>query len=300
VTQILSRKLEPSAVVDGRLRTPLYHQIYLILRDKIRDEVYPDGAPLPSELQLMRQYGVSRITAKRALDELAADGLVVRARGRGTRVRFSPPAPPIRASVEGLLENLLTMGLKTEVVLLDFDYVPATPDVAAALECAPGKIVQRAVRIRTIKGEPFSHLTTHVPETIGRSYSRHDLASKPLLSLLERMGVEVSRAEQTISAKLADAQVATHLGVEVGSALLKISRVVRDQAGRPVEFITGLYRPDRYHYTMQLSRIHDQARNVWSAVDTKTQGRGPRRGRRSRQAATPGGVGFKLSREQPS
>jgi GntR family transcriptional regulator len=292
VTQPLSRKPDFSAIVDSRLPTPLYHQIYLILRDKIRDEVYADGAALPSEQQLMAQYGVSRITAKRALDELAADGLVVRARGRGTRVRFSPPAPPIRASVEGLLENLLTMGLKTEVVLLDFDYVPATPEVAAALECAAGKTVQRAVRVRRIKGEPFSHLTTHVPEAIGRTYSRSDLASKPLLSLLERMGVEVSRAEQTISAKLADAQVATHLGVDIGSALLKISRVVRDQSGRPVEFITGLYRPDRYQYTMQLSRIQDQARNVWSAVDTRAPGRGPRRRRRARSSAAPEGVGI--------
>jgi GntR family transcriptional regulator len=293
--------MELGAVVDSRLPTPLYHQIYLILRDKIRDEVYGNGASLPSELELMRQYGVSRITAKRALDELAADGLVVRARGRGTRVRFDPPAPPIRASVEGLLENLLTMGLQTEVALLEFDYVPAAPDVAAALECPPGTVVQRAVRIRRIKGEPFSHLTTYVPESIGRSYSRHDLASKPLLALLERMGVEVSRAEQTISAKLADAQVARLLGVEVGSALLRISRVVRDQSGRPVEFITGLYRPDRYQYTMQLSRIQDQARNVWSAVDTHTRGGGHRRRRRTRTTASRKAVGHQPNREeQPS
>jgi GntR family transcriptional regulator len=300
MTQTLSRLPDPGAIVDGRLPTPLYHQIYLILRDMIRDEFYADGAALPSEQQLMRQYGVSRITAKRALDELAADGLVVRARGRGTRVRFSPPAPPIRASVEGLLENLLTMGLKTEVVLLDFDYVPAAPDVAAALECPASTVVQRAVRVRRIKGEPFSHLTTYVPEAIGRSYSRHDLASKPLLSLLERMGVEVSRADQTISAKLADGQIAPHLDVEVGSALLKITRVVRDQSGRPVEYITGLYRPDRYQYTMQLSRIQDQARNVWSAVDSRAPGANSRRGRRSRGNASRGGVGFKQSREQSS
>jgi GntR family transcriptional regulator len=291
---------EPSAAVDGRRPTPLYHQIYLILRDQIRDAVYANGAPLPSEQELMRQYGVSRITAKRALDELAADGLVVRARGRGTHVQFTPPAPPIRASVDGLLENLLAMGLKTEVALLDFDYVAAAADVAAALECPAGAVVQRAVRVRRIKGEPFSHLTTFVPEAIGRSYSRHDLASKPLLSLLERMGVEVSRADQTISAKLADSQVAPHLEVEIGSALLKITRVVRDQSGRPVEFITALYRPDRYQYTMQLSRIQDQARNVWSAVDSGATGAGTRRGRRSRGNASRGGVGLKLSREQSS
>lgn len=266
----LRNNAENGSIVDNRLPTPLYHQIYLILRDKIQDQSYGADAALPSEQQLMSQYGVSRITAKRALNELAAEGLVVRARGRGTRVSYTPSETPMRASVEGLLENLLTMGLKTEVVLLDFDYVLAAPDVAAALECPVGQLVQRALRVRRIKGEPFSHLTTYVPEAIGRSYSRRDLASKPLLVLLERSGVVVSHAEQVITAKLADTQVAPVLGVEVGSALLKITRVVRDQRSRPVEFITGLYRPDRYQYAMSLSRVQGDAHNLWSTAESRS------------------------------
>src|SRR6185437_10203218 len=91
-----------------------------------------------------------------------------------------------------------------------------------------------------------------------------DLASKPLLSLLERSGVRVSQAEQVISAKLADMQVAPHLDVEIGSALLKVTRIVRDQRRTPVEFITGLYRPDRYQYAMSLSRVQEHRRNLWS------------------------------------
>jgi GntR family transcriptional regulator len=260
------RKVE-SMIVDGRLPTPLYHQIYLILRDKICDGSYANDDLLPSEHELARQYAVSRITAKRALDELALGGLAVRARGRGTRVQFAAPLPPVRASVEGLLENLLMMGLKTEVELLDFAYQPATPEVAAALDCGIGEAVQRAVRLRHIKGEPFSHLTTHVPEAIGRSYSRRDLASKPLLTLLERSGVIVGRAEQVISATLADTQVGPLLRVAVGSALLRITRIVYDQASLPVEFITGLYRPDRYQYKMMLSRIRGETRNLWSAAE---------------------------------
>lgn len=259
-----NRNLEASATVDGRLPTPLYHQIYLILRDQIADGSAGADTTLPGEQELMRLYGVSRITAKRALDELAAEGLVVRERGRGTRVNAAPPAPPLRASIEGLLENLLVMGRKTKVTLLDFAYVRANAETANALTCPVGETVQRAVRVRSIDGEPFSSLVTHVPEAIGRTFTRRDLASKPLLTLLERSGLRVTRAEQVISAKLADAQVATHLGVEVGSALLKITRVVRDQRERPVEFITGLYRPDRYQYAMSLSRVQERRRNLWS------------------------------------
>lgn len=249
--------------VDPRLPTPLYHQIYLILREQIADGSIGSDTNVPGEQELTRLFGVSRITAKRALDELAAEGLVVRERGRGTRVRSAPPTPPFRASVEGLLENLLVMGLKTKVVLLEFGYGGAPAEAAAALGSAIGQTVQRAVRVRHIDGAPFSHLTTFVPEAIGRTYSRRDLASRPLLSLLERSGVRVSRADQVISAKLADAQVARHLEVAVGSALLKITRIVRDQRGRPVEFITGLYRPDRYQYAMSLSRVQDRNQALW-------------------------------------
>ena len=249
--------------VDPRLATPLYHQIYLILREQIAEGSIGSNSTVPGEQELTRLYGVSRVTAKRALDELAAEGLVVRERGRGTRVSSAPPTPPFRAPIEGLLENLLVMGLKTKVVLLEFGYVGAPAEAAAALGCGIGQTVQRATRVRHIDGAPFSHLTTFVPEAIGRTYTRRDLASRPLLSLLEHSGVRVTRADQVISAKLADAQVAQRLSVEVGSALLKITRIVRDQRGRPVEHITGLYRPDRYQYAMSLSRVQDRSQALW-------------------------------------
>lgn len=250
--------------VDDRLPTPLYHQIYLILRDKIAGGAYRTGDVLPSEEGTARQFGVSRITAKRALNELADAGYVVRERGRGTRVVYVTPTAPVRANVEGLLENLMAMGLKTEVTLFEFGYVAPDEAVAQALQCSAGEKVQRAVRVRRLEGKPFSYLTTHVPEDVGRSFGREDLASTALLTLLERCGVEVSRAEQTITATLADAAVASRLMVDLGSPLLRITRIVYDQQDRPVEYIVGLYRPDRYQYRMALSRVQTDWANAWS------------------------------------
>jgi GntR family transcriptional regulator len=250
--------------IDARQPTPLYHQIYTILRDEIINGGYANGAILPSELELTHAYGVSRVTAKRALNELAADGLVSRERGRGTVVRYEAATAPVQSSVEGLLENLLQMGLKTSVRLISFDYIPASERVARALGCDAGEEVQRAVRVRSLEGEPFSHLTTHVPAAIGHSYSRGDLASLPLLGLLERCGVIVSSARQTLTAALADARIAPLLDVQVGAPLLRISRTVHDQDGGAVEHITGLYRPDRYQYQMTLNRIEGADRKIWS------------------------------------
>jgi GntR family transcriptional regulator len=253
-------------VVSGRTPLPLYHQVFLIMRDRILDGMYPPGGLLPSEQEIMRAFDVSRITAKRAMDELAAVGMVRRERGRGTIVTYKAP-PRLETGIEGLLENLLAMGLETDVDLKEFGYVPAGNEIARALGLQPGEMVQCAVRVRSLEGKPFSHLTTYVPEAIGMQYGRDDLASKPLLMLLERCGVSVGGAEQTISATLADPAVARALETETGSPLIRIARIVRDESGRGVEYLIGYYRPDRYQYRMALHRVQDRGRTTWSTGD---------------------------------
>ncbi len=250
--------------VDESSPTPLYHQIFLIIRDRIYDGTYAFESVVPGEHELCSIFGVSRITAKRALDELAAAKLVVRRRGRDTRVSLRAVSPPVHYSVEGFLENLLAMGFKTEVDLLGFEYVKASASVTVALNCEPGTTVQHAIRVRRLEGEPFSYLRTWVPEDVGRSYSKKDVQTKPLLMLLEHGGVVVSSAEQTITATVADAAAARALDVEIGAPLLRISRVVHDQSGRPVEYIIALYRPDRYQFRMNLTREQEEERKAWS------------------------------------
>jgi len=137
-------------------------------------------------------------------------------------------------------------------------------DVRRMLGLDEGVRAQRAVRVRSEDGVPFSYLTTHVPEAIGRAYGRKDLASTPLLALLERSGVVAESADQSLGARLADPTVAAHLEIDVGSPLLSLTRVVYDPARRPVEHIRALYRPDRYQYRMSLARERGSAGNLWS------------------------------------
>jgi len=258
------------------LRTPLYHQIYLVLRQMILDGELQFGDRLPGEQELMHQYEVSRITAQRAVNELAREGLVVRERGRGTRVVRRLMVPPIFSPTQGLLDNLQLMGKETQARLLEFNYVPAPPEAAAALGLAGEGLkrstkrarletVQRAVRVRSVEGVPFSHLTTFVPEDIGRMFSEDDLASQPMLSLLEQSGVRISSATQTLGATLADSRIALSLGVVVGSALLQLRRVVRDDQQRPVEYLIALYNPAHYQYRMAMSRTQGKTSKGWTS-----------------------------------
>jgi GntR family transcriptional regulator len=243
--------------------SPKHHQVYLVLCQQIRDGAYSHDAPMPGELALAQQFGVSRITIRKALDRLEREGSIDRQRGRGTFVRPDFADSPVNASLSGSIENLIAMGLKTEVRVISFGYVPASAEVAEMLGIAPGATVQKAVRVRSLDGLPFSHLTTYVPEEIGRTYDAEALAVHPLLVLLERAGVNIRRAQQTITAKLAAPNVAELLEVEPGVALLCIGRVVRDDNDRAVEFITGLYRPDTYEHRMSIDRAQPKERAVW-------------------------------------
>lgn len=240
------------------------HRIFLILQDDIaRGRVRP-GEALPGELRLADTHGVSRVTIRRALDALEADGLVVRRAGSGTIVRRSPAdGVSLSGDMASLMPQLVEMGQKTAARLLDFSYTEASAQAVDALGLAAGARVQRAVRVRMIENKPFSHLTTEVPEPIALRYSEADLATTPLLLLMERGGVRIARAHQNVSATLAAPDVASTLDVPVGAPLIALTRAVLDEDGQGVEHLSALYRPDRFRLEMTLERVGAGDRRHW-------------------------------------
>jgi len=250
--------------MDMSLPLPKYHQIYLVLREQLQEGRF-DRDGMPGEHQLAEQFGVGRITIRKSLEMLVADGLIVRRPGLGTwpvqQGRSGGNGKGARVSREkahlnGLLGNIVTMGLRTRVHVIDSTVVNATEAIAEALAIETGAPVHKSIRVRSAQPGPISYITTHVPQGLAQ-ITRKELERKPLLVLLEEAGIELGAATQTISARLADAVVARHLEVAVGSALLAVTRLVRDVNERPVQLLQGLYRPDRYQYQMQLSRVGD-------------------------------------------
>jgi GntR family transcriptional regulator len=241
-------------------------QVYLILRDRILSGTFSCGAKLPPENKLAEYYSVSRVTVRRALGELARERLIERRRSAGTRVIYRPAPAPMTADISGMLANIADMGRRTAVNLLSFDYVPATGAVADALGVGADQLLQRSVRVRAADGVPFSYLTTHIPEAIAVTFTKQELAARPLLELLERAGVKVERARQRISAGLATPDVALALNVRPGSPLIELIRVLYDRPGRAVEHLHALYRPDRYAFEMDLVRSGTTETRAWSPV----------------------------------
>ena len=257
------------------LPLPKYHRVYLVLRQQLDEGRFAQG--LPGEHALMAQFGVARVTVRRALEQLASEGRITRHPGRATQPTRGAGAvqgddiEPSQTQLTGLLENLVSMGLRTSVQVLDLDTLNAPASVAQMLRIEPGDAVQKAVRVRSTREGPLSRITTWVPLQVARAFTRRELTKKPILLLLEEAGVTVGRAEQTISAVLADAQVAADLDVPVGGPLLSVRRLIYDDKDRPVQWLQGLYRPDRYEYQMQLSRVGGIDAKVWVSKELSAQ-----------------------------
>lgn len=241
-------------------------RVYLQLLDEITRGIYPEGSILPGEQKLAALLGVSRVTVRRALDQLEADRLIDRRAGAGTTVLTPVSRPSMAADFTTLIPQVVQMGHETTARLLSFSYGVAPAAVAAAMQIAPQAVVQTAVRLRLVEEQAFSHLTTYVPEDVARNYTEAELATSPLFRLLERSGVEVETADQSVSATLASPEVAGHLGLSVGAPLVSLNRVVRDAQGRGVEYLAALYRPDMFKLEMKLSRVGAGEARHWEPV----------------------------------
>jgi len=247
--------------MTARLPLTKYHQIYLVLREQLQEGLFGQG--IPAETELARQFGVGRVTVRRAMEQLVTEGLIVRVAGRGTFPTaqgraLAAPGAPVQAQptrLAGLMENIVSASRSTTVKVLEWRIIDASESVASALDVPAGAPVRKAVRRRSSREGPLSYITTYVPTDLAAGISRRDLVSKPMLQLLEEAGLALGRAQQTISARQADAVVAQELGVAIGTALLWVRRRVFDVEDRPVQWLEGLYRPDRYEYHMEVSRI---------------------------------------------
>ena len=250
--------------VDDSLAIPLYHQVYLILKERIRSGAHSAGSALPIEHTLCEEFGVSRITVKRAMRELVNDGLVVRQRGKGTFVA-EDAAAPAKNALDDLLQSVQAIGAATDVTNLSSEILEPATDVASKLELDSTAKALRSHQIRLTDGEPLAVIIAYVPEAIAKHLDP-ETENLPMLVRLNMAGIPVARAEQEVTATLADPTIAAQLSIEVGAPLLKLTRLVFDDANQPVEWLTSFYRGDRY--AMRTSLTHESVgrHSTWKSA----------------------------------
>lgn len=234
--------------LDHSSPIPLYHQISEPIKELILDGTIPPGAKLEDELSMASRLGVSRPTARRALQSLVDLRLVVRKRAVGTIV--APKEIHRQVKLSSLYDDLKDSGQKPTTKVISYEAVEASQEIAEDLRLEEGQTVIKVVRLRLANGEPLAIMTNYLPSEVAPT--EKELRSGGLYDAMRSHGHEVVSASQTISARKASSEEAEILQESRGAAILSMRRIAYNQSGVPIEIGDHVYRASRYRFTVSL------------------------------------------------
>jgi len=240
---------------EGAAFSPLYRQIKELLLQSLDRGEWKPGELIPSEIDLASRFQVSQGTVRKAVDELAAEHLLLRRQGKGTFVATHHEAR-VRYRFLRLAADDESEGGRAESTALECKRVRAPADVARALELRAGETVVMIRRLLTMNQRPTVLDDIWLQGALFRGLSLELLTANkaPLYGLFEtEFGVSMVRADEKIRAVGAPVEVAGLLGIELGTPLLQVDRVSYTYGDRPVEVRRGLYLTDHYHYRNSLN-----------------------------------------------
>lgn len=233
---------------------PLYGKVEEILASEIARGVLKPGDRLPSEDQLLTRFAVSRITVRRAVQNLIQRGVLEIRRGLGTYV-LAPKISQELTRLTGFVEDMAVHGRKASARVVSKDVVAADSTVARQLHIGKGTYVMRIERVRLADSIPMSFDETYLPLNVGKRIVRNDLRIKPIFTLLEEeYGIPLAEAEYVLEAAAASMHVSEALGVKAGSPILRIERTSYTEMGQPIDYEILYYRADLIRFTTRLAR----------------------------------------------
>jgi GntR family transcriptional regulator len=234
-----------------RTRVPRYHRIAQTLRDRIGAGHAAPGDRLGNQRQLAREFGVTLMTLRQALELLEREGLIIRRHGLGTFVAF-PSVDYDILHFRTLAGDLSAKGERVATRFLRSGFAVADRWVAAELGIGPGSAAFVLERLRLVGGRPMSFQGSHLPAAIGQDVAKIDLAATPLHQALAKLGLEITAARETVSAVQMDARAARELGCRAGTPAFRSDRVSLGADGTPIVYDRVFIPGDRFRITRQL------------------------------------------------
>ena len=225
--------------------SPLYVQVMQRILSDIDEGVYSAGDRIPNETKLCEKYGVSRITVRRAVEELSKKGVLTKHQGKGTFVSVFRENIRLR-EIQSFHEAQHRQGKKTATKVIHVKSVEADGKDAAELGILPGQRIIETLRVRYVDNIPVVLEINHF--SMAYSYlTEYDLTGS-LYNILRGFGVEPTKASHEVSLWRADAQEARALSVPKETPLVLLNEVVYDQKERPLHNSRQLIRGDIFSF----------------------------------------------------
>ncbi|RBW67373.1 GntR family transcriptional regulator [Bacillus taeanensis] len=241
------------SLLDHNSPLPLYQQVKEILVKRIQEKIWRPGDLIPTEVELMEEFNVSRTTLRQAITALVQDGLLEKRQGKGTTVKSQKLVGSL-GRLTGFAEEVMEKGYHPHSKLLRAEFHDGLYIEKKKLKLDDDSRVLVIERIRFADDEPIAFERTCWPEHIGEILMAHDLNGAKYYQILEDHSVYLKKANETITAVNATLYEADLLGISGGQALLEMTRLAYGIDDQPIEFTRTKYRSDRYHYNIELHR----------------------------------------------
>lgn len=232
---------------------PLYLQIKTVLAKRIQDGDYRPHERLPSESELVKVFGVSRITVRQALRDLHGEGLVFSVQGKGTFVS-KPKAMQNVQRLQGFGEAMVPQGYEASTRVIGIQETRPSQEVAECLGCKQTDPIIEIKRVRFLNREPISIDQSFYPIDTGRMLMGRDLTQDIFPMLENEFNIALSYADLRIEATLATESETQYLNYQEGSPILKIRRLVFGGNDKPVAVEILAYRGDAFQYHLRADR----------------------------------------------
>ena len=240
--------------VNDHINVPRYQQVFSALQQWIAQGHYPPLSRLEPEKQLCEIFGVSRITVRKALELLAAEGLVKSVQGKGTFVLANLNRAPVHADMNQRIERARELARSSTVIDLTITETPATPEVVDDLKLQSGDSAQMVSYIRLLRDMRIGYVESFCPVDLGVEFSAADFQSNTLLTVLEDKGIKLSGIDHLVGATLADTRLAVLLDLDVGMPLVRVKMIMLDLTHKPVQKVVAYFRADQYEHHLFLAR----------------------------------------------
>src|ERR1700733_15472276 len=232
----------------------LYARIEETLAAEIAQGEYLPGDQLPTEDALLQRFQVSRITVRRAIQNLVSRGSLEICRGLETFV-LSPRIGAELTKLTGFVEDMKSVGRRASARVVSQGVIAASERVAERLQLAKGTKVMQIKRVRLADDMPISFDETYLPLPLGKQIVRNDLRLHPIFTLFaEEYGVPLVEADYELEAVIATKAVADALQVRVGSPIFQIERTTMTTGNQPVDYEVLSYRGDIVRFVTKLLR----------------------------------------------
>ncbi|MER2057922.1 MAG: GntR family transcriptional regulator [Niallia sp.] len=230
---------------------PIYYQLEMEIKEIIKN--LQPGDPISSEREFSEKYGISRMTVRQAINNLVAEGVLVRQRGKGTFVA----TPKVEQELSGLTsfsEDMRSRGLTPQTKILDFKTIPCPRGIASKLQIEEGDTVYEFSRLRIADDIPMALETSYLPTTLIKDLQEETLHGSIYEYVEQTLYLKISHATQTIESTLSQKNESTPLGIKEGAPVLLMERYSYLENGTPFEYVKSIYRGDRYKFVIDMKR----------------------------------------------